>query len=402
MKRWTLLALLALAACESTEYTGGTPAEGDEPEVVNAESELPAEFLRPRVSARVAMLAAPSDVDTLFVGDTVDVTRATAPSSVMEYKGKGKYVLIAPGVANLAYRSGSAGVVFHRDNHQLVVLPRPVALDTLPADTVIAPVPVTPAPSPTSPPPPILVVPPALFAKVAPNMLAGLTTYTSRDFRSKASSATDVTGAQGWDAWLESRYPNLTLLSDPSSGGSPGGFVRYTFPAGLVSGNGPASMQYKILDKAAREIYVAVWLRYGTNWLHSTKLWYINWSGGSYLVRGDAQNPDPAGRVFVNGRTNHSSFLPGFGNVGTSGELVRGQWHLIEYYMKLSSAPLAKDGELRIWVDGKLVASRSQWPWPGQPPYSEIKFSTIYGGMLGAPVPQVMHIDFDHAVIAGK
>ncbi len=248
--------------------------------------------------------------------------------------------------------------------------------------------------------PPGLVLP-ADLDRVAPNQPAGYDVYTSRDFRSKASSSQDHAGSQGWDAWLESRYKNLSQISDSSATGSPPSVMRYTFPAGLVSGNGPASMMYKITDETARSVYVSTWVRFSPNWEHHTKIYYVNWNGGSYIIRVNSRRSSTGLQVSV--RPNHRGFLRGPTNIGTGKKgLHRGKWHLIEFIMKLSSTPNAPDGEVKVWIDGALAANRTAWRLPGTPPFSDVKFSPIYGGTNRARVPVVMTMDVDHVVVAGR
>ena len=231
-------------------------------------------------------------------------------------------------------------------------------------------------------------------------MPAGHVIYSSRDFRSKASSSNDITGAQGWEPY-ESRYTNtLTQMADMSALGTGPSMMRYTFPAGLVSGNGPASMMYKITDQTARSVYVSTWVRFSPNWEHHTKIYYVNWNGGSYIIRVNSRS---AGLLDLSVRPNHSGFLSGPTNIGAGGRpLKAGQWHLIEFYMKLSSSPNAPDGEVKVWIDGALAANETAWPLPGTGPFTDVKYSPIYGGTNQVPVPVVMTMDVDHVVVAGK
>ncbi len=376
-----------------------------------------------------ALAAGHVPTDTAYVGDRIHIRPAIGPASVMEYEGSGTYRLTDTGFVALHYAASTNkdGSV-RRFAHGLVVLDtvtQPAARGAVinptgngavstppqPASRLPARIPGPPARASHSPasvaqrvngsvPPPPATIPLAIMSRVAPNQPAGFTVYTSRDFGSKASSPLDFAGSQGWEPY-ESKYARLTLIADESAPGTPPSVMRYTFPPGLKTGNGPASMMYKITDKSAGSLYVAIVVRFMPNFTHGTKIYYVDWTGGSYIIRVNSSG-SIAGPLELSIRPNHSAFLKGFTNIGTGKALQRGQWHLLEFFMKLSSTPNARDGEVKVWFDGVLAASRTAWSLPGSPPFLDVKFSPIYGGKKGAPVPAEMNMDLDHVVVSGR
>ena len=242
---------------------------------------------------------------------------------------------------------------------------------------------------------------------VAPNLPAGLTVFVNRDFNTKAVSRYDSAGAQGFEPSNESMYPTMVVANDPSAGGSASSVMRYTFPAGLASGSGPVTMQYFFrnnpLGQTARTAYVATWVKLHSNWRYGSKLFYLNWTGGSYVVFANSVKrvADGTGPVQVQLRNNHGGFLPCCkNNSGTGKELVRDKWVLIELLVQLSSTPNAPDGAVKIWVDGALTVNKKEWSLPGTAPFINVKYSTILGTVGGIPLPAAMNLDFDHVVIA--
>ena len=175
--------------------------------------------------------------------------------------------------------------------------------------------------------------------------------------------------------------------------------MRYIFPAGLQSGTGPASMQYLFTNKGARNAYVATWVRFSPNFNSGgNKIYYLNWTGGSFFMNVNAAGG--TGPLDLNLTINHNSFM--IGNVSTGRVLQRGQWHLVEFALGLSSAPNAPDGSITIWVDGTLAVNRTGVQLPGTTPFIEVRYSPIYGGIRGLPVAATMWMDVDHVLIGGR
>ena len=256
-----------------------------------------------------------------------------------------------------------------------------------------------PAPLPALPPAPIRPVSTSLLGEVAPNVPPGYVTYTSRDFRSRASSSTDFAGSQGWETYESIFGRLLTPIVDASAPGTGPSVMRYTYPAGLPSGSGPSSMMYSIKDKSARSLYVATWVRFSPNYEGGgNKIYYVNWAGGSFFTK--VLSPTVTGPLDLELTINHADFR--IGNIYTGKVLQRGQWHLIELALQLSSAPQVPDGSVQIWVDGSVAVNKQGLPLPGSLPFSVVKYSPIYGGILGRPVQADFWMDLDHVQISGR
>ena len=63
--------------------------------------------------------------------------------------------------------------------------------------------------------------------------------------------------------------------------------------------------------------------------------------------------------------------------------LQKGVWNRLKLYMKVNSAPGAKDGIARLYVNGSLLLERTGIPWRGNGSGTLINyvlFSTFYGG----------------------
>jgi hypothetical protein len=102
------------------------------------------------------------------------------------------------------------------------------------------------------------------------------------------------------------------------------------------------------------------------------------------------------GAVYWNGKTMWGSSDDLFSN--TQGPFYKGDWHLVEAYVKMNSivnGKAIKDGILQYWYDGKQILSNSNMVFrTGQ--YPDIKFNQLLIGPyigVGSPVDQSMWID---------
>jgi len=148
-------------------------------------------------------------------------------------------------------------------------------------------------------------------------------------------------------------------------------------------------------------MYVATWVRFSPNFsAGGNKIYYVNWTGGSFVMFVNEVGGSGTGPLHLELRVNHSAFQ--YGNIHTGRVLQRNQWHLVELAVGLSSNSNAPDGSVMIWLDGSLVVSKPGLRVPGSPPFIEVRYSPIYGGISSAPVAASMWMDLDHVQIGGR
>ncbi|MEJ7812126.1 MAG: Ig-like domain-containing protein [Gemmatimonadaceae bacterium] len=254
----------------------------------------------------------------------------------------------------------------------------------------------------TAPPAPPKVPNDAVIAAHEP---AGYSQITSRGFATKAAQWGDYAGSEGW--WPEEAYyPNLVLHYDNSAPASGPEIIRYLFQPGLMAGTGPASMSYVFgtngpgAPPAPREIYISIWFRFSNPFLGEglQKLFYLNWSGGSMIAMAEGLDHNPLmASIFVN----HAA-LQNAGNLYSGAQISRGAWHNAEYVFGLSSSPNARDGVVRMWLDGVKYIDRNDYPFSGNNAVSEVRFATIWGGGGHAPLTINQYLDFDHIYLSGR
>mgnify|MGYP001611938876 CR=1 FL=1 len=86
---------------------------------------------------------------------------------------------------------------------------------------------------------------------------------------------------------------------------------------------------------------------------------------------------------------------------GMNGLLERNRWYCVEQYIKLNT-PTAKDGILRVWIDGRLAFEKTDLRVRDIPSLKvEYVWMNVYHGGR-TPAPHDMHLFIDNVVIARR
>jgi uncharacterized protein YjdB len=240
---------------------------------------------------------------------------------------------------------------------------------------------------------------------MTPNEPAGFTKVSDQPFDA-------LTG----DSWTIVSAPNASIISDASAPASAPNVFRCTFPGGLAGGGGDQCRLSRGIryQGSYQEIYISYWIKLSSNWQgHSSgvnKTTYIQAGAPNaeptFDAHGSGSNPlrpqitSNASSQADCGVSGVLSLQP---NVG-SAEIRRGEWVLIEVYLKLNT-PGSCDGAAKWWHNGRLVmdhpnisilpAGSSPWNW------RKINHDPIWGG-TGDQVRQTMTMDIDHYYISGR
>jgi len=87
--------------------------------------------------------------------------------------------------------------------------------------------------------------------------------------------------------------------------------------------------------------------------------------------------------------------------LGLHGLLARERWYAIEQYVRMNT-PKAKDGIVRVWVNGKLAFERTDIRFRDVPSLKvEYVWMNVYHGGR-TPAPQDLHLFIDNVVIARR
>lgn len=203
--------------------------------------------------------------------------------------------------------------------------------------------------------------------------------------------------AEGWE---DRQTPLFKVLEDPSAPHSPPGIGRAVFPNGFEAGRGPIQANY-YLPPGFTRLYLAFWIRLSPEWEGQAagvnKVFHL-WIAGNNRVYLTAQGHDrgplraevhlqaiPGPKVALN-------LPPNRGGAG----IRRGQWQRWEILLR-ANHPGSPDGEIRWWLDGRLVGDVGQVMLvrPDESAdWTHVSWNPTWGGMGGRlERPQFMDMD---------
>ncbi|AHF91427.1 hypothetical protein OPIT5_15560 [Opitutaceae bacterium TAV5] len=215
-------------------------------------------------------------------------------------------------------------------------------------------------------------------------------------------------------SWLEKRWKThadngvrenrVSVLQEDGNS-----FIRVSYPQGQIGSRASGASWRSPLppsDEATAEYRVR--FEPDFHWTSGGKLPGL--SGGTGAT-GGRPNPDgltarymwkPGGRLIL--YLYHSEQRGRYGDgIRLDHALLRpGEWHTLRQRIKLNT-PGQPDGELQVWIDGKLAFNRTDMRWRSADQTWQINrfyFSTFHGGASDDYRPdRDNHIDFDDFVI---
>ena len=210
--------------------------------------------------------------------------------------------------------------------------------------------------------------------------------------------------------WSHSEGDGVSsIISDATAPHSPSSVGRITYPVGLQSGSNPGRLTRSIPFANCVRVYWCFYFRISANWdgdgsSTNKVIWtyadgqndqFISMEGSGaedLILNLRLQNSHPGGR---------DDHLP---NLGPTGEIVRGQWHLIELDMVMNT-PGNQDGQFHAWIDGVktheyldagIIESGDTRQW------TAVYWNPYWGGNTGATIQEAQHMDLDHLYISGR
>lgn len=234
---------------------------------------------------------------------------------------------------------------------------------------------------------------------------------TDRQFDSKAANNNDrgPNGSDGWDG-AEARYPNFTIVPDPSAPTGDGFSGQMFFSANHKAGTGPAVAQI-YFPRNVREVYLSIWARLSPNWVgnqsSTNKMFFLGIAGGNnqffLSAEGAGSNPLQPQLRLQGVQDPRPRITPNIQNVAVQ----RGAWQRWELVLRCNSAHNARDGRIDLWINGTHVTSVNDVD------FTTVKHSTrtcdipifnwnpTYGG--GGASPGVnQYLWFDRVYISGR
>ncbi|MFO0773705.1 MAG: hypothetical protein U0172_03455 [Nitrospiraceae bacterium] len=198
---------------------------------------------------------------------------------------------------------------------------------------------------------------PALSAHAQswPNEPSGSTLLSDHNYSSLAGDGWSIQGS------------GVSVVQDGSAPFSPSSVMQHRFGPGLPGGTS-VGVSYFPLSPTRRELYMGFYWKASSNWEGGSlgggqKISFIQGAGAWNMV----MLLNPNGKIsvyFPNTEQVQNCQLQGswgdcpgtvqvYPNVSNP-TIGFGGWHLIEYYVKMSSSSSSNDGIIRWWVDGQL------------------------------------------------
>jgi hypothetical protein len=305
----------------------------------------------------------------------------------------------------------------------------PIDSSAAPIDSSAVPVDSLPVPPPvdslTPPVPPTPQNEPAGFLPIVGRRFDAI--GTGSNGRGAGTLPWKTGGSEGFDD-AESRYANTALVQDSSAPLSPGGVLRFTYPARDVAAGStfnPGVVQTLPFSGPAygsrsyRRMYVRTAFRVSANWqghptatnklvffraegqVHHEPILRLRGTGnGSLVLNVDLQGSPRDRRNVAN-----SSLNPNTAESATAGawNIQRGQWYVVEVLLEAGQNGAA-NGKLRIWVNGVLTHTYEDIEYDALPTrdgrWDTLHVAPTWGGQ-GGKIHETMWLDFDEFYVSG-
>jgi hypothetical protein len=239
-----------------------------------------------------------------------------------------------------------------------------------------------------------------------PNEPPGFTAWLDHDMTTiPGRSGTTVASGTGYFSDYDAGS-NYSVVRDETFPGGARDVVRITYREGHRDGSSPGRFFGRDVPSAddatpQSEWYVSLWVKLdGSDWEHppnELKLWYNGVGNMSRPSRGGGVRLASSGTLAiadsfgwrVTWRETANSVIRVRG-VATPRFHV-GRWHHIEHYGRISS-PGESDGELKVWLDGELVAhvtdvqNQDEDGWTTG--FTEFHWAPVFGGSCSADCPK--------------
>lgn len=230
----------------------------------------------------------------------------------------------------------------------------------------------------------------------------GLSQLTDKDF----NTLTELETGTDPNWYLNSTTGNKSIVTDLGAPQSPPNVLRHEYPDGFSGGAAGTSAGFQ--NQSLDEIYVCIACKWDADWEdHPTgtnKVFFV--TSSSFGGGGDP--------VFLNFNTQQAQprlilFTQGPGMAGSLARVqevnpVKGQWHIVEVYLKANSADGVADGVARLWMDGTLSTNLSNVEFytggTADGKFNTVKLEPTWGGS-GGTVVSAFGLEHDKMYVSG-
>lgn len=214
------------------------------------------------------------------------------------------------------------------------------------------------------------------------------------------------------DGWTNgSESPPFTIVSDATSPKTPSNVMRTTYPPGSSPGESPSNVHTQKTITAFAKVYICLAAKLSSNWVGNGSqvnkygfLWTAPELHPSFFFGAHGSDSDPLQPyAFTQNLINLGGGFFFDPNLVPSAEIVRGQWHVYEYFVQGNTAGTG-NGTVDWYLDGVHVGSATGIQWTtGATAFDVISYYPIWGG--GNPSPAItvtQTMDWDHIYVSGK
>jgi hypothetical protein len=161
------------------------------------------------------------------------------------------------------------------------------------------------------------------------------------------------------------------------------------------------------------EVYVSYWVKYSANWVgsqrysHPHEIFFMTTLDGEYVGPYSAAittyvehthdgSTGMAPRLLARNRDSTDDMIGPVRFMDAPGPGHKNEWHFVEAYFRMNSAPGIPDGAAQYWFDGELVIDRDDLVIRRQPGDASAQFSQVLIAPfigVGSPVDQTVWFD---------
>lgn len=221
-----------------------------------------------------------------------------------------------------------------------------------------------------------------------------------------------------FEAWGTATPPGgnlgepLTIVTDATAPETPSNVLRATYLAGFETnpGAGQAPAFTSKVHSSFAKIYICAAVKLSSNWVgngSSVNKYGFEWTTvphpsfffGAWGSGSGTLSP----RAFLQDIVSHGGGVFFEPNLEPTAEIVRGQWHVMEYFLQGNSASTA-NGSVDWYLDGVHVGSESSIQWSsGATSFDTFQVYPIWGGGNQSPaITATQTMDWDHLYVSGK
>jgi hypothetical protein len=202
-----------------------------------------------------------------------------------------------------------------------------------------------------------------------------------QDFHAVADDGFAALSGSGWSLF-DNTQNLVSLQQDSTAPFSPPFVLQYSFPIGFPGGIGPGAATRDLPNLT--NVYTGIWWKVSSPWqghpanVNKVQILVPAEGGDIYMVMYGTPGGPYELRVIPQFKNEPTNWLiPNVNHV----PVTLGVWHRVEWYLSYTTVEPAT-GSIRWWLDGTLLGSYTNVPFP-RSPMTEYKVSAIWGGLGG-------------------